>query len=104
MIETMRAGVYRGSRKVVPEDVPVPKISDGEVLIRIAACGICGTDVKKVLGEMANANHPYLETLTTVPQVETIFSTELKPVWAGQTTARDATKKIADQIQPLLAT
>jgi len=48
MIETMRAGVYRGSKKVVPEDVPVPKISNGEVLIRIAACGICGTDVKKV--------------------------------------------------------
>ena len=48
MIETMRAGVYRGSKKVVPEDVPVPKISEGEVLIRIAACGICGTDVKKV--------------------------------------------------------
>jgi L-iditol 2-dehydrogenase len=48
MIETMRAGVYRGSKKVVAEDVPVPKISDGEVLIRISACGICGTDVKKV--------------------------------------------------------
>jgi multiple sugar transport system substrate-binding protein len=61
------------------------------------------TDVKKVLGEMANANHPYLETLTTVPQVEKIFSDELKGVWAGQTTARDATKRIADQITPLLA-
>ena len=46
--ETMRAGVYRGSGQVVTEDVPVPKISEGEVLIRVAACGICGTDVKKV--------------------------------------------------------
>jgi len=44
----MRAGVYRGSQEVVAEDVPVPAISEGEVLIRIAACGICGTDVKKV--------------------------------------------------------
>ena len=44
----MHAGVYRGSRRVVAEDVPVPQISDGEVLIRVAACGICGTDVKKV--------------------------------------------------------
>jgi multiple sugar transport system substrate-binding protein len=60
------------------------------------------TDVKKVLGEMANANHPYLETLTTVPQVEKVFSDELKGVWSGQTTARDATKRIADQITPLL--
>ena len=44
----MRAGVYRGSAQVVAEDVPMPQISEGEVLIRVAACGICGTDVKKV--------------------------------------------------------
>lgn len=60
------------------------------------------TDVKKVLGEMASANHPYLEGLTVVPQVETIFANELKAVWAGQATARDATARIADQITPLL--
>ena len=30
------------------EYVPVPQISDGEVLIRVAACGICGTDIKKI--------------------------------------------------------
>lgn len=46
--QKMRAGVYRGSGRIVPEDVPVPRISEGEVLIRVAACGICGTDVKKV--------------------------------------------------------
>src|SRR5215831_11800040 len=44
----MRAGVYRGSGRVVSETVPVPEIQSGEILIRIAACGICGTDVKKV--------------------------------------------------------
>ena len=30
------------------EDVPVPEIGEGEVLIRVAACGICGTDIKKI--------------------------------------------------------
>jgi L-iditol 2-dehydrogenase len=45
---TMRAGVYRGKGRVVVEDVPVPEISDGEVLFRVAACGICGTDIKKI--------------------------------------------------------
>jgi L-iditol 2-dehydrogenase len=44
----MRAGVYRGSGRIVAESVPVPEIGPGEVLIRVAACGICGTDVKKV--------------------------------------------------------
>src|SRR5437867_6111897 len=48
LAQTMRAGVYRGSGQVAAEDVPVPKISEGEMLIRVAACGICGTDVKKV--------------------------------------------------------
>src|SRR5436190_23067677 len=45
---TMRAGVYRGSGRIFAEDVPVPEIQDGEVLLRVGACGICGTDVKKV--------------------------------------------------------
>jgi L-iditol 2-dehydrogenase len=44
----MRAGVYRGETRIGPETVPVPRIQPGEILIRIAACGICGTDVKKV--------------------------------------------------------
>ena len=44
----MRAAVYRGKDRVVVEDVPVPEIGEGEVLIRVAACGICGTDIKKI--------------------------------------------------------
>jgi L-iditol 2-dehydrogenase len=44
----MRAGVYRGPGRVATEYVPVPEIADGEVLVRVAACGICGTDIKKI--------------------------------------------------------
>jgi len=44
----MRAGVYRGAGRVQVERVPVPEISEGEVLLRVGACGICGTDVKKI--------------------------------------------------------
>src|SRR6202795_763732 len=44
----MRAGVYRGKGRVVVESVPIPEIRDGEVLFRVAACGICGTDIKKI--------------------------------------------------------
>ena len=47
-IKQMRAGVYRGAGRVVVEKVPIPEISTGEVLIRVAACGICGTDIKKI--------------------------------------------------------
>lgn len=46
--KTMRAGVYRDKGIVRVEDVPVPEVADGEVLIKVAACGICGTDIKKI--------------------------------------------------------
>lgn len=44
----MRAAVYRGINEVRVETVPVPEIGAGEVLLRVAACGICGTDLKKI--------------------------------------------------------
>ena len=44
----MKAAVYRGRGKVVVESVPVPEIRPGEVLVRVAACGVCHTDLKKV--------------------------------------------------------
>jgi len=44
----MRAGVYRGKGRVVVESVPIPQVAEGEVLFRVAACGICGTDIKKI--------------------------------------------------------
>ena len=45
---TMRAAVYRGVNDVRVEEVPVPAIGAGEVLLRVEACGICGTDLKKI--------------------------------------------------------
>ncbi len=45
---TMRAAVYRGINDIRVETVPVPKIGPGELLVRIATCGICGTDLKKI--------------------------------------------------------
>ncbi|MGH9563348.1 MAG: alcohol dehydrogenase catalytic domain-containing protein [Terracidiphilus sp.] len=44
----MQAGVYRGEGRVVVEQIPIPEIGPGEVLFRVAACGICGTDIKKI--------------------------------------------------------
>ncbi len=44
----MRAAVYRGPNEVSIEDVPVPAIGPGEILVRVRACGVCGTDLKKI--------------------------------------------------------
>ncbi|ABF40744.1 Alcohol dehydrogenase GroES-like protein [Candidatus Koribacter versatilis Ellin345] len=45
---SMKAAVYHGLNDVRLETVPVPEIGRGEVLIRVASCGICGTDLKKI--------------------------------------------------------
>lgn len=45
---TMRAVVYRGVNDLRLETVPVPQIGPGELLVKIATCGICGTDLKKI--------------------------------------------------------
>ena len=45
---TMHAAVYRGVNDVRVETVPVPQIGPGEVLMRVHACGVCGTDLKKI--------------------------------------------------------
>src|SRR5258707_9635742 len=46
--KTMRAGVYRDKGVVRVEEVSVPEVGPNEVLIKVAACGVCGTDIKKI--------------------------------------------------------
>jgi len=44
----LKAALLKGPREVVFEEVPIPEISDDEVLIEVKFCGICGTDVHGV--------------------------------------------------------
>ncbi len=41
----MRVATYYSNHDIRIEDKPTPQIGRGEVLIRVQACGICGTDV-----------------------------------------------------------
>lgn len=41
----MRVAMYYNNRDVRLEELPVPKIGDGELLIRTRASGICGSDL-----------------------------------------------------------
>ncbi len=43
-----RAAIYFGVNDVRIQNIPVPEIGPGEVLVQIAICGICGTDLKKI--------------------------------------------------------
>src|SRR5258708_34233799 len=46
--KTMRAVVYRGVNDLRVETVPVPRIGANELLVKVAVCGVCPTDIKKI--------------------------------------------------------
>jgi L-iditol 2-dehydrogenase len=46
--KTMRAVVYRGVNDLRLETVPVPETGDKELLVKVAVCGVCPTDIKKI--------------------------------------------------------
>lgn len=48
----MRAAVYRGKSEVRVEEVAVPEIGPGELLVKVEACGICHTDLKKIAHDL----------------------------------------------------
>jgi L-iditol 2-dehydrogenase len=45
---TMRAAVYRGTPRLEVEEISRPEPGDGEIVVRVEVCGICGTDIKKI--------------------------------------------------------
>jgi L-iditol 2-dehydrogenase len=44
----MQAAVYLGKSQVAVQSVPTPSIGRGEILVRVEACGVCHTDLKKI--------------------------------------------------------
>lgn len=42
----MKAAVYQGKEQLLVENVADPSLDDGEVLIEIDACAVCGTDLR----------------------------------------------------------
>ena len=46
--KTMKAVVYRGVNDLRVETLPVPRIGANELLVKVAVCGVCPTDIKKI--------------------------------------------------------
>ncbi len=66
----MAASVYRGAGRVHLEQVAVPEIGPGEILVRVEACGICPTDLKKIEHDLLTPPRIYgHETAGTVVAV-----------------------------------
>lgn len=56
---TMKAAVYTGNGQIAVQDVPVPELGAGEILIRVETCGICHTDLKKIEYDLLPAPRIY---------------------------------------------
>jgi len=54
----MKALVLREYMKLVYEDVPKPEIAPDEVLVKVEACGICGSDVHGLDGSTGRRQPP----------------------------------------------
>ena len=52
---TMQAVVYRGVNDLRVETVPVPRCGAHEVLVKVAACGVCPTDKKNSVWHRARS-------------------------------------------------
>lgn len=54
----MKAAVWQGPRQVSVGDIAIPRISSDEVLVRVKACGICGSDLHAYEGLSARRTPP----------------------------------------------
>ncbi len=52
LARSMLACLLKSPRHLSVDEVPVPRLSRGEVLLRMKASGICGTDLEKVQGAL----------------------------------------------------
>jgi len=56
----MKALVLEEYNKLVYQEVPVPEIQDNEVLVKVKACGICGSDVHGMDGSSGRRIPPII--------------------------------------------
>jgi L-iditol 2-dehydrogenase len=56
----MKALVLREYMKLVYEDVPDPEVAPDEVLVKVEACGICGSDVHGLDGSTGRRQPPLI--------------------------------------------
>ncbi|MEE9274838.1 MAG: alcohol dehydrogenase catalytic domain-containing protein [bacterium] len=57
--KTMRAAITHGAGDVRIEEAPLPEFEPGLILVKVAACGICGTDIHILEGHMRPVWPPY---------------------------------------------
>lgn len=65
----MKVGLLDGPGRLRLEERPPPTAGPGEITVRLAACGVCGTDLEKVRGRYQTAGRIGHEPVGTVHHV-----------------------------------
>src|ERR687897_1440008 len=47
----MKAVFVKGQNSVLVDDVPSPKLGEGDLIVKMRTCGLCGSDLEKVYGQ-----------------------------------------------------
>lgn len=47
----MKVAFCYSSKKFLIDDIPKPQINEDEILVKVMACGICGSDIKKIFDD-----------------------------------------------------
>ena len=66
----MKAAFVVAPRKFEIRDIPIPTINDDEILVKIAACGVCTSDMATYLdsfSEEVKARRPFPRTVGHEP-------------------------------------
>ncbi len=84
----MKAALWKGVKNVGVEDIPVPEPKDNELLLKVGACGICGTDVHIYYGKMTYAKPPVVLGHEFAGVVEDVGK-EVKDIRKGDLVAVD---------------
>jgi L-iditol 2-dehydrogenase len=45
----VRAAIFHGDGRLAPGEWPRPSVGPGELLLRLRGCGLCGSDIAKIL-------------------------------------------------------
>jgi threonine dehydrogenase-like Zn-dependent dehydrogenase len=51
MLKRMKAGIYSGPQDIKIEEIMIPAVKPGHVLVDNIASGICGSDLHRYFGE-----------------------------------------------------
>jgi len=87
----MKALLYTEPYKLSITDVPVPRMGEDEVLIRVKACGICGSDVHGYTGKTGRRIPPLIMGHEASGTIEKMGSAVRGKLKVGQRVTFDST-------------